>query len=244
MCRPGILFSLFQILALSWALFAQQAGTSTIELFPMDQTCACIKPLTSIPGLRAVERVEGRMIFQVFQDRRTGRELFRIGIGSKERTGDLRYWLYGIATRGDFNRGGLEDYSWHGGDDTSKSLYLLLSSEDGYRRIDVLDTFERVWQRMYRSAKPDFAVGSGPLSLGAITLERGMDGLILAGKVTASPVSRIPSHPKLPVRLRVPEAEFVSKPYQQRNQPDHRDRGAPSDEWNPDNAACFSDRGP
>jgi len=195
------------------ALSGAQAKASVIELYPIDKACACIMTLTSIPGIQFFERIVGREIYQVFQDRRTGRELFRFSVGSRQRGGDLKYWRYGIAVRGDFNVDEVEDYAWAGGDDTSEALYLLLSSSAGYRKIDIIATFEAAWRQTYRSANPDFALILGPVVLGTITLERGASGLILAGRASNADGLASPSEFKfLPARLRVRETEFVIRP--------------------------------
>ena len=119
--------------------------------------CVCIRTQSETPHIMiSKERRAGNQIFQVFSDRKTSQELFRIRVGRRIASEDVKLWNYGIAAQGDFNGDGIEDYSWFGGDDTSNKEFLILSSETGYRKLDIYATFAREWTRRYRTKAPDF----------------------------------------------------------------------------------------
>jgi hypothetical protein len=207
MTQAWILFAVSLGLALPFPIRAQEAKLLSFELFPGDPTCACIRTVKAAPGVRAVEKVEGERILQVFEDSKTGRGLFRFVVGQSAGGEEEKFWNYGIAARGDFNGDGVEDYSWYGADDARESRHMLLSSPSGYRRIDVIDAFETAWQKKFGGAKPDF--GGGDFGLDAVRLERGPGDLSLIGSIvtyTANP--SLDGH-KLPVTVRVTQADFV-----------------------------------
>ena len=122
---------------------------ATRDLFPEPPVCR----------LPAKEVRVGRAIFQVFPDAKSGKELFRIRIGGLYGKEWLKWWTYGVQNCGDFNRDGVLDYTWYGGDDTSLGHYLILSSPAGHRIIDIEKTFQQAWTRQYAGKAP--AIGPG-----------------------------------------------------------------------------------
>ena len=118
---------------------------ATRDLFPKQPVCR----------LPAKEVRVGRAIFHVFPDAKSGKELFRIRIGGLYGKEWLKWWTYGVRNCGDFNRDGVLDYTWYGGDDTSLGHYLILSSPAGHRIIDIEKTFEAEWVRQRGGKAPD-----------------------------------------------------------------------------------------
>jgi CelD/BcsL family acetyltransferase involved in cellulose biosynthesis len=115
-------------------------------------------------------------------------------------------WLYGIGAHGDFNGDGVRDYSWHGGDDTSDSMYVVLSSASGFRTVDVNATMEAAWTRRYGRKSPDFAL-QDDVWIKAVQLERTEEEISLVISVVDGR-----KLPKLPVlRFRVDQSQFVFK---------------------------------
>lgn len=134
---------LFSGAVLLTALSAQPPATR--DLFPP-------RPVCQLPSKEI--RV-GRAIFQVFADGKSGQELFRIRVGWLSGKEWLKWWKYGVMNCGDFNRDGVLDYSWYGGDDTSQEHYLILSTPSGHRIIDIEKTFEKEWVRQRGGKAPD-----------------------------------------------------------------------------------------
>ncbi|HMF90143.1 MAG TPA: hypothetical protein VKL40_05835 [Candidatus Angelobacter sp.] len=89
----------------------------------------------------------GKQFFQVFTNKKTGRELFRVPVGNEE----AKYWVYGVMQEADFNGDGIPDFCWHGGDDTSQENLLVLSSPSGYRKVDIYESLQREWKRRFPS---------------------------------------------------------------------------------------------
>lgn len=127
------------------ALCAQPPATR--ELFPE-------RPVCRVPSKESPVANE---MFEVFTDAKTGKELFRIHIGRRDGKQWLKWWRYGVWNCGDFNRDGVLDYTWYGGDDTSQGHYLILSSPSGHRIIDIEATFEKEWVRRYGGKAPDLS---------------------------------------------------------------------------------------
>jgi len=129
------------------ALAAQPPATR--DLFPE-------RPVCRVPSKEV--RV-GREMFQVFSDGKSGKELFRIHIGRLHEKEWLKLWTYGVRNCGDFNRDGVLDYTWTGGDDTTNDSYLILS---GRGIIDLAKTFQQAWTRQYGGKAPAIGdVGDG-----------------------------------------------------------------------------------
>lgn len=166
----------------------------------MDKTCACIRTRFDTPTIQGSKITNKKIVCQVFRDKRTKAELFRIEVGDTETT----WWNYGIATEGDFNGDGIQDYAWYGGDDTGDEMYVFLSSDSGYHRLDVHKAMEREWARSFHSAAPDFGEVGGPYSLQDVRFLRDATGLSLLADA-------IPFlHPEARARhLRVVSSNFV-----------------------------------
>jgi hypothetical protein len=179
-----------------------------IDLFPLDQKTLSVR-LLKVPQLLPVERIERDEVFQVFRDTRTGRDLFRVPIGSRSGNEVTRYWHFGLTARGDFNHDGVEDYAWYGGDDTSDDMLLILSSSRGYRIVDLLETLANEWVRRFHSEKPDLKEAGFPLGI-TFKLENGHNDLVLVCELTRQDLLRPPpGAPHRPAEVRIPEARFT-----------------------------------
>lgn len=110
-------------------------------------------------------RVGGEM-YQVVSDTKTGKELFRIQIGSLDGKEWVKWWKYGVRNCRDFNRDGVLDYTWQGGDDTTNGSYLILS---GRGIIDLNERFQLEWVRQRGGKAPAIGdIGQG-YSIGRVT---------------------------------------------------------------------------
>jgi hypothetical protein len=116
-------------------------------------------------------------------------------------------WHYGIAAEGDFNGDGLPDYSWYGGDDTGEELYLFLSSDSGYKRIDLLKTIEAAWQRRFNKPPPDLGDFHNEYKLDDIVLENSAAGLVLNVSVLPNPLEETVTT-KRTYRFSIQQADF------------------------------------
>jgi len=191
---------------LSPALRAQESPEKVFDLFPHNKTCSCIKPLQKVPGLVWNERRGGSRAFEVFQDSQTRQELFRFRVGRRIEGKWVKLWRYGIAAHGDFNGDGVRDFSWHGGDDTSDEMYIVLSSAVGFRTVNVNATMEEAWTRRFGRKAPDSTLQED-VWIKAAQLER-------AGEEMSLVISVVDGRklPKLPVlRFRVDQNQFVFK---------------------------------
>lgn len=139
------------------------------DLFPPKAVAACALP--------ARELKEGDKLFQVFTSPANDRELFRLSIGDRVDGEWLKWWKFGIQNCGDFNRDGILDYTWFGGDDTTQEHYLILSTPTGLKKYSIEETFERHWARTRRDKQPDL-INLNETFLKKITLE------YAAGKLT------------------------------------------------------------
>ena len=61
-------------------------------------------------------------------------------------------------------------------------MYLFLSSNGQYQRVDVLKTVQAAWQRRFHRPAPDLG-GAGSYALDDTMLERSATGLVLLAKV-------------------------------------------------------------
>jgi hypothetical protein len=200
----------FSVKATIVILFSFVAGVSLAQestparaayhLFPVDKSCTCTVAKARTKTLESSELTKGKKVFQVFRDRKSKRELFRLELGSP----DLKWWHYGISLEGDFNADGIPDYSWYGGDDTSDEIYAFLSSGDSYRKLDIYKSFELEWTRTFHKRVPDFADFGLDFHLEDIRLIRDPTGLVLASEYTSI------LHPEATKRrLRVRSENFV-----------------------------------
>ncbi|MBA3975242.1 MAG: hypothetical protein C0504_13630 [Candidatus Solibacter sp.] len=185
---------------------AQESPKKVFDLFPHNKTCSCIKPLQKVPGLVWIERRVGSRHFQIFRDSQTRQELFRFRIGRRIEGQWVKLWRYGIAAHGDFNGDGVRDFSWHGGDDTSDSMYVVLSSASGFRTVDVNATMEEAWTRRYGGKAPNFTLQDDAW-IRAVQLERtGEEMSLLISVVDGRKL------PKLTfLRFLVEQSQFVFK---------------------------------
>ena len=121
---------------------------------------------TAIATEVSVGKLAHQVVYQVFWSRTTPRrELFRIEVGSYFSGELVKLWNCGVANEGDFNGDGLPDYSWYGGDDTGQEMYLFLSSDRGYKRVDLLKTVEAAWQRRFNKPLPTLEISAANMLL-------------------------------------------------------------------------------
>jgi hypothetical protein len=147
----------------------------------------------------------------VFQDRKTKKKLFQVDIGSP----DVGLWNYGITEEGDFNGDGIQDYAWYGGDDGGDVMYVFLSSQGAYQKLDIYETLQHEWARIHHSAALSSDESSSFFSfndpehvLAKIRFIRSATGLILAAEISSGSKPNAP-----PLSLRVESSAFVfSKP--------------------------------
>ena len=130
-----------------WTSAAAAQSPARYEIFPSDPACHCIKTHHETKLVRATEASFGHTILQVFQNRQTGRELFRVPIGWIDNGRADKWENYGIASEFDLNGDGVPDYSWYGGNEASFEMNLFLSSRTGYRKIDLIDILQQALSR-------------------------------------------------------------------------------------------------
>ena len=157
-------------------------------LYPMDKSCVCINALKTTKTASATEvrvgKVAHQVVYQIFWSRTTPRrELFRIVIGGYSNGQGDQLWNYGIASEGDFNGDGLPDYAWYGGDDTGGEMYLFFSSENRYKRVDVLKTVEAAWKQRFKKPAPDLSDSDSGYCVSKVVLERSTTGIVLHAAV-------------------------------------------------------------
>jgi len=202
-------------LLLSAAPVFGQAPTETKKfvLYELDRSCVCTKvkkeTKTAIATEINVGKATHKVVYQVFWSRTTPRhELFRVEIGDYSSGMLVKTWHYGIAAEGDFNGDGLPDYSWYGGDDTGEELYLFLSSDSGYTRVDLLKTVEAAWQRRFNKPPPDLGELEGRYELDDLELENSAAGLVLDATVRPNPISATPMTTKRTYRFSIGKVDF------------------------------------
>lgn len=144
--RPPRLSALLPM-ALAACIPATAQMPSRVEIFPDDATCHCIRTHHETSSVMASETSFGHTILQIFRDRRSGRELFRVPVGWTENGQQDKWWNYGIAAEVDLNGDGMPDYSWYGGDDGSYEMDIFLSSRTGYRKVDLIDLLQQALSR-------------------------------------------------------------------------------------------------
>lgn len=157
-------------LALLLAAVAAQPP-SVRDLFPPRPTCC-------LPGRKLSV---GKTTYHVVSDPKTRRELFRIRIGGQYEGEWLSWWTYGVRNCGDFNRDGVLDYSWYGGDDTTSGHFLVLSTPSGHRIIDITKTFQHAWARQRGGKAPDLELNYENF-LHRVTLHWAREGLALVAE--------------------------------------------------------------
>lgn len=176
------------------------SARSVFSLFPIDASCVCVKTKSQTATVASREATIRGRVFQIFMDKATKHEIFRVDVGSP----DVKWWNYGVATEGDFNGDGVQDYAWYGGDDTSDVEYVFLSSQGSHRRLDVYKTMEREWARRFPAGpRLQFHRDVGD-SLTKESLHRSSGALTLQGVVTTIKGKSQQDHP-----LRVSESNFA-----------------------------------
>lgn len=168
----------------AWAKPSDNPSPVEFHVYRMDEACYCIKTKAETATIRASEKVLGKIAVQIFSPRNNPeQELFRVRIGEFFGSDMLKWWNYGIADEGDFNGDGTVDYSWYGGDDTSDAMYLFLSSDHGYSKVDVIKTLQAAWKRRFHVIAPDLTESGGKYEISDVALRRTPSGLTLVARI-------------------------------------------------------------
>jgi len=184
---------------------ADQSGSIEFELYPADSNMGYTDLIhDETATARPIVVRKGAHIFQVLLNKRTGRELFRVDVGRPEAT----YWVYGLVREGDFNGDGIPDFSWHGGDDTSDKNLAVLSSPNGYRKVDVEATLLGEWRRRFPNDPPAKSLTDDPIFSG-MKLVRKSGKLSLQRAVRYTDISRSDGIKNYEHLLRAKEQNFV-----------------------------------
>ena len=167
--------------AISISMAQQSKATlKTFSIYKMSPSCVCIATHRHTVSADAKDLNVNGDIYQVFTSHdRQRRELFRVRVGDSR----SKWWNYGIVDEADFNADGRSDYTWYGGDDTSSQMYVFLSTDSGYRRVDVLKTIAAAWTMQFHNAAPDFGSADSEYSLQIMRLGRTPDGMTLDAKI-------------------------------------------------------------
>ena len=201
-----LLFIILLVIATAVVLPTPAAGTwqsksTGFELYPAASNMGRTNLIyDETATARPISIRRGKHIFQVLINKRSGRELFRVDVGTTQAT----YWVYGVVREADFNGDGIPDFSWHGGDDTSDKNLVVLSSPGGYRKVDIDATLRGELKRRFPSDPQDDGVTDGP-GFSAMKLVRKSGKLLLQGIVRYSDVR----HGDSEYLLRVSEKNFV-----------------------------------
>jgi hypothetical protein len=148
----------------------------------------------------------GKRIYQIIIDKRTGREIFRVLVGTDEAS----WWVYGLIQEADINGDGIPDFCWHAGDDTSALNLVVLSSSSGYRKVDVGETLQREWKRRFPSERLENIEGTDGADASDLKLIRTSERVIIRAVVTSRFYDpKIDDMKSYVHQLRVPEARFV-----------------------------------
>lgn len=192
--------------------FTQSSATMRFVLFRGDNSANALAAKTKASSVEATEERAGNTLFQVFRSREGSRkELFRVAIGwYRDNPKDLfnKTWNYGISSERDFNGDGKPDYCWYGADDTDEEKYLFLSSDSGYKRVDIVKTTQAEWRKRFKTKSPDFGEVFGQYPLSSIVLERTQTGLILLVTVAYDPQDYRGKSANF--QFRIAQADFVS----------------------------------
>jgi hypothetical protein len=183
-----------------------QSRTVSFDIFSSDKERSDLihdETKTARPAVIA----RGNRFFQVFTDKRTGRELFRFFIGTKE----AKYWVYGLVQEDDFNGDGIPDFCWHGGDDTSDTKIVLFSSPRGYQKVDVEQSLQREWKRRFPSQPLEDLSESATAEIEDLKVTRQGEKVFLQALVRYTNISG--KHFDDPAtyvhRLRIPQSRLV-----------------------------------
>ncbi len=166
----------------AWAQPSNNSSPVEFHVYRIDEGCVCIKAETST--IKASEKILGKTAVQIFSRRNDPeQELFRVRVGKFVGSDMVKWWNYGITAEGDFNGDGTVDYAWYGGDDTSFVLYLFMSSEQGYAKVDVIKTLEGAWKRRFHVLAPDLTASGGEYEISHVLLRRIPSGLTLVTRI-------------------------------------------------------------
>lgn len=204
------LLPIFLILAITTALPSAvadepQSESITFELFPANSNMGRTNLIhDETATARPVMMKEGVQIFQVLIHKSTGRELFRVKVGTTEAT----YWVYGLVREADFNGDGIPDFSWHGGDDVSELNLAVLSSKQGYRKMDVEASLRNEWRHRFPSDPGENNLLQDPV-FSDMKLLRTSGKLQLQGTIRFSEFSASHGVKEHERHLRVQEQNFV-----------------------------------
>jgi len=184
---------------------AYQPRSIEFELYPADSNMGHTNLIyDETATARPVLVRRGTHVFQLLINKRTGRELFRVDVGTTEGT----YWVYGLVREADFNGDGIPDFSWHGGDDTSDKNLAVLSSPNGYKKVDVEATLLGEWRRDFRTDPPAESRTDDPI-FSDMKLVRKSGRLLLQGVVRYTDISRTDGIKHYEHLLRAKEQHFV-----------------------------------
>ena len=179
-------------------------AAQSFVIFPLDNISPRIMTtFWEASNLVDFEIEVGGRVYQVFRDKKTGREKFRVDIGAP----DLKWWSYGIRGEGDLNLDGKQDYVWYGGDDTYEVLYVFLSDQSRYKQLDVFRTVKENWKRHFPAIPvPDFDVCYGASRAARISLIHSSMKLTLKAQIE---IGEIESETKQKYLVDVAEPQFV-----------------------------------
>jgi hypothetical protein len=159
-----------------------ESKTVSFDFFPPDSNIGKTDLMhDETRGARPKTIQRGRRVYQTILDKRTGRELFRVLVGTDEGT----WWVYGLVQEADINGDGIPDFCWYGGDDTGELKLLVLSSLSGYRKVDVNATLKREWRRRFSSERLENGDGSDDPDASELKLIRTSDKIIMQAIVTS-----------------------------------------------------------
>lgn len=115
--------------------------------------------------------------------------MFQVSIGLIVDTDRVKFWNYGVVDEKDFNGDGLPDYSWYCGDDSEQAMYLFLSHNKAYMRVDILMTLKAAWTRRFHSKAPDFENVGDRYEIRTVSLERSGGRLVPVVNIDQIPES-------------------------------------------------------
>jgi hypothetical protein len=186
---------------------ATQSKTVSFNFFPPDSNMGKTdlkQDETRTARPKTIKR--GKRFYQIILDKRTGRELFRVFVGTDEGT----WWVYGLVQEAEINGDGIPDFCWYGGDDTGELKLLVLSSPSGYRKVDANETLKREWRRRFPSERLKNGDGTDDPDSSELKLIRASENIVVQAVVTSKFFDpKIDDMKTYVHQLRVPEARFV-----------------------------------
>lgn len=144
------------------------AQPQTFRVYPTDH-----RPTHNTATAISSEERVGNIVYQVFSRRGEPKsQLFRVQVGEYVGGKLVKTWNYGIETEADFDGDGQPDYVWYGGDDTTESIVLFMSSGGHYDRTDVIRTAAAAWEHDFKRRAPDLAALDGEYGVASVVVER------------------------------------------------------------------------